>query len=62
MASLIYSPTAALTVSYNLGAIAGVAYGCQTASGILMAMVYCGSEEHAYAALDYVVIPWLSLA
>ena len=49
----MYSPTAALSVAYNLGAIAGMAYGIQSISGVLMAMMYCGLEEHAYAALDH---------
>ena len=46
-----YSTSAALSASYNLGAIAGVLYTVQLSSGVAIAMSYVASED-AYSALD----------
>ena len=48
----MYSAPAALTVSYNVGALAGVMYGMQVASGITVAMSYVASDAAAFHALD----------
>jgi len=48
----LYTTTANLTGAYNVGALAGVLYGIQVASGVVIAMSYVASDEGAFVALD----------
>ena len=57
-----YSTTATLTLSYNLGAVAGTAYGLQVLSGLLMATVYVASETYAFHVLDRVPVAYALLS
>lgn len=47
-----YSTHSNLSVSYNLGASAGVMLALQIGSGILIAMSYVASAEQAFLTLD----------
>jgi len=49
---VVYSTSANITIAYNLGAIGGMAYGLQVASGILVAMTYVASDEYSFPTLD----------
>ena len=48
----IYSTSANLTVAYNMGAMVGVMFGVQVASGVCIAMSYVASEVMSFPALD----------
>ena len=48
----IYSTTANLSVAYNVGATAGVSYAIQVSSGVVIAMSYVASDDHAFGTLD----------
>jgi quinol-cytochrome oxidoreductase complex cytochrome b subunit len=49
---VLYTTSANITIAYNLGAIGGMAYGLQVASGILVAMTYVASDEYSFPTLD----------
>ena len=50
----VYTTSGNLTVSYNLGAIGGMLYGLQVASGLCVAMSYVASEALSFPTLDTV--------
>jgi hypothetical protein len=49
---VLYTCTSSLPITYNAGAMAGVMYGAQVLSGVLMCMLYSADEHTAYALLD----------
>ena len=48
----IYSTSANLTIAYNMGVLSLVFYAMQVGSGVLMAMAYNASTDHAFIVLD----------